>query len=173
MSDRDWTVVLREPCAECGIDVRNIAPDALAQLLYDSIEAWMDHLTGHEAVPAALMTRPAPGTWSAIEYASHVADVMDLFQERIFFMVSEDNPTFPSWDPDAAAVEYNRRSPEQAASLLLGASNRLGGVFESMAPHLWDRTGCRGDGTKFTVLSLSRYFMHDNLHHLHDVTTIA
>ncbi len=162
--------MLRDPCAECGVDVRDIAPSQLAEQLYESIDQWVQHLTGPDAVPAALMARPAPTTWSAVEYASHVADVMDLFQERIFLMVSEDHPTFASWDPDAASVEYHRRSPEQVASILRGASNRLGDVFESMAPHLWDRTGQRGDGTAFTVLSLSRYFMHDNLHHLYDIT---
>jgi DinB superfamily len=170
MSDRDWTVVLQGPCGECGVDVRTIAPAELAARLCESIGAWVDHLTGPDAKPGVLMARPAPAVWSAVEYASHVADVFDLFQERIFLMLSEDNPVFPSWDPDAAAVEYSRRSPEHVASLLRGASNRLGDVFESMAPHLWDRTGKRGDGTAFTVLSLSRYLMHDNLHHLHDVT---
>jgi hypothetical protein len=170
MSDnRDWTVVLYEPCAECGVDVRAIAATEFSTRLHDSIDVWVDLLTGPDADPRTLMARPEPSTWSAVEYASHVADVMDLFQQRIFLMISEDNPTFESWDPDGAAKAYAGRSPQQAATLLQGASNRLGDVFDSLAPHLWDRTGLRGDGTPFTVLSISRYFMHDNLHHLFDV----
>lgn len=170
MSDpRDWSVVLQQPCDECGVDVRHIAPHDLGPLLYDSIDTWTDLLTNPDADPARLTARPAPNTWSAVEYASHVADVMDLFQERIFLMVTEDNPTFVWWDENAAAREYTDRTAAQAASLLLGASNRLGDVFESMAPHLWQQPGQRADGAAFTVLSLSRYFMHDNLHHLHDV----
>jgi hypothetical protein len=169
-NSRDWTVVLQAPCGECGVDVGTIAAEDLAGHLSDSIDAWADLLIGPDAVPADLITRPHPTTWSVVEYASHVADVMDLFQERIFLMVTEDNPTFESWDPDEAAIHYANRSPEHAVSLLRGASNRLGDVFESMAPHLWERTGSRADGAAFTVLSLSRYFLHDDLHHLFDVT---
>jgi hypothetical protein len=170
MSDpRDWTIVLREPCSECGADVRNIPSTHLSTQLHDSIETWVDILTGPGADPRVLTKRSAPTTWSATEYASHVADVMDVMQQRIFMMISEDNPTFASFDPDAAAPGYAANSPEQAAALLTGASNRLGEVFDSMAPPLWDKTGKRGDGAAFTVLSLSQYMMHDNLHHLFDV----
>ncbi len=170
MSNRDWTIVLREPCEECRADVRSLPATELGTRLMDSVDVWTDILlTGPEANPQHLMARPAPDVWSAVEYASHVADVMDLFQYRIFLMITEERPTFESWDPDAAALAYAGRSPDQAASLLHGASNRLGDVFDSMAEHLWDRTGKRGDGAEFSVLSLSRYFMHDNLHHLFDV----
>ncbi len=168
-NDRDWTVVLREACWECGADVRLIPPAELATELHDSIESWVELLSGPDASPAKLMARPNPTTWSTVEYASHVADVFDLMQHRIFLMISEDNPTFESWDPDTAAISYAQNSPDHAVALLHGASNRLGEVFESMAPQLWDRPGTRGDGTAFTVLSLSRYTMHDNLHHLFDV----
>jgi hypothetical protein len=165
----DWTVVLREPCIECGQDIRNIRPDQLATALQDSVDNWIAVLTGQDSDPVKLATRPNPETWSPIEYASHVTDVMDLFQERIYLMITEDNPTFASFDPDAAAAAYADRSASQTAALLGGAANRLGDVFATMAPHLWARTGKRGDGAEFSVLSLSRYFMHDNLHHLHDV----
>jgi hypothetical protein len=166
---RDWTFVLHQTCPECAVDVRTIAAADLAAQLYESIDAWTELLTGPDANPQWLMARPAPTTWSAVEYACHVADVMDLFQHRIFLMITEDNPTFDSWDPDTAALSYATRSPQQAVSLLQGASNRLGDVFDSLAPSLWDRTGARSDGAGLTVLSLSRYFMHDNLHHLNDV----
>jgi hypothetical protein len=167
MSDgRDWTVVLREPCEECGVDVKQFTEDNLAPALYESVDEWVELLSGN---PTFLTARPAPTTWSPVEYGSHVADVMDLFQERIFVMLTEDNPTFPSWDPDIAAQHYTDRSPIQVSELLHGAANRLGDVWSTLVPHLWERTGSRADGASFTVLSLSQYFMHDNLHHLHDV----
>jgi hypothetical protein len=168
-NNRDWTFVLREACPECGVDVQTIQREELSTYLHDSIDTWTELLTGADADPRLLMTRPNSTTWSAVEYACHVADVIDLFQQRIFIMISEDNPTFESWDPDVAAAAYGSRNPEQAASLLHGASNRLGDVFDSLAMPLWDCTGMRADGAPFTVLSLSRYFMHDNLHHLADV----
>jgi DinB superfamily len=161
-------VVLEQPCEECGIDVRGIEAEDLADTLHASVEDWATLLIGPGAKPHLLMKRPEPDTWSAVEYACHVADVIDLMQQRIFLMLSEDTPTFAAFDPDAAALEYAKRSPDQAAALLTGAANRLGDVFATMAPNLWDRTGKRGDGAAFTVLSLSRYMIHDDLHHLWD-----
>jgi hypothetical protein len=165
---RDWTVVLRKPCEECGSDVGKFTADNLAPALHASIEEWAELLSGN---PKPLTTRPAPDTWSVVEYGSHVADVMDLFQERIFLMLTEDNPTFMSWDPDIAAQHYADRSPAQVLGLLHGAANRMGDVWSTLVPHLWERTGSRADGAPFTVLSLSQYLMHDVMHHLHDVQT--
>jgi hypothetical protein len=33
----------------------------------------------------------------------------------------------------------------------------------------WQRTGTRSNGSAFTVLTFSQYFLHDVVHHLHDV----
>jgi hypothetical protein len=33
-----------------------------------------------------------------------------------------------------------------------------------------DLTGARSDGAQFTVESFARYFIHDPIHHLYDVT---
>jgi len=34
----------------------------------------------------------------------------------------------------------------------------------------WRRTGNRSDGASFTVETFARYFVHDPVHHLYDVT---
>jgi hypothetical protein len=36
----------------------------------------------------------------------------------------------------------------------------------------WRRPGNRGDGSRFTVESFARYFIHDPVHHLYDVTGV-
>jgi hypothetical protein len=33
----------------------------------------------------------------------------------------------------------------------------------------WNRTGTRSDGARFTVSSFAQYFIHDPVHHVHDV----
>jgi hypothetical protein len=35
----------------------------------------------------------------------------------------------------------------------------------------WQRTGRRSDGAHFTVETFARYFIHDPVHHLYDVTS--
>ena len=45
-------------------------------------------------------------------------------------------------------------------------ANRVQGVTGDQ----WQRTGRRSDGASFTVETFARYFIHDPVHHLYDVT---
>ena len=42
--------------------------------------------------------------------------------------------------------------------------------FQGVTGDQWQRTGNRSDGASFTVETFARYFIHDPLHHLYDVT---
>ena len=44
------------------------------------------------------------------------------------------------------------------------------GRFEGVTGDQWQRTGARSDGARFTVETFARYFVHDPVHHLYDVT---
>ena len=46
---------------------------------------------------------------------------------------------------------------------------RLAARFEIGLGDQWERTGRRSDGAVFTVDTFARYFVHDPIHHLHDV----
>ena len=50
------------------------------------------------------------------------------------------------------------------------AAEALATRFESVAGDQWLRTGIRSDGAHFTVETFGRYFIHDPVHHLYDVT---
>ncbi len=41
--------------------------------------------------------------------------------------------------------------------------------FAALTDDQWQRPGRRSDGAAFTVDSFSRYFLHDVVHHLHDM----
>ena len=41
--------------------------------------------------------------------------------------------------------------------------------FDAVTPEQWGRSGRRSNGSEFTVLTLGQYFLHDVVHHLHDV----
>ena len=56
------------------------------------------------------------------------------------------------------------------ATDLSTAANTLAAAFAALTPAQWLRTGNRSDGAHFTVESFARYFIHDPVHHLHDVT---
>jgi DinB superfamily len=168
--DKDWTWVLDEACTECGLDTRTVEPTDVAAMVRDTLEPWRGVLL---TAPAdEVSRRPAPDTWSALEYGCHVRDVFLRFDERLHLMLSETDPQFPNWDQDATAVEddYDGQDPVVVAGELEEAGARIADSFEAVMGEEWHRTGARSDGARFTVATFARYFIHDPIHHLYDVT---
>jgi hypothetical protein len=166
--DKDWTWVLRRPCPECGFDASTADARAVADLLRANAGAWPEVLEDERAA-----RRPAPDVWSALEYGCHVRDVFRIYDERLRRMLTEDDPLYPNWDQDQSAVDddYGSQSPATVIEQLVAAAGQLARRFESVAGDQWQRTGRRSDGASFTIDSFARYFIHDPIHHLHDVRT--
>jgi DinB superfamily len=165
---KDWTWVLRRPCPECGFDTQGIAVQAVPEMIMANAAAWQETLTG----PGDARTRPGPGKWSAVEYGCHVRDVFRLYDQRLALMLSQDDPLFPNWDQDATAVaeSYQDQDPAEVAVALSGAGQAIASRFAGVTGDQWQRTGRRSDGASFTVETFARYFIHDPVHHLYDVT---
>ena len=110
--------------------------------------------------------------WSPLEYACHVRDVCRVYDERLRLMLAEDDPRYPNWDQDRTAVEdrYAEQSPPVVADDLAAAAGVLADRFTGISGDDWRRTGTRGDGAHFTIDTFARYFLHDLVHHLHDVS---
>ena len=164
---KDWTWVLRRPCPECGLEPAAIAPQDVPGMLRAAATRWQRELTGRPDV----RERPDPGVWSVLEYGCHVRDVCRRFDHRLQRMLTEDDPLFENWDQDATAVEdrYPEQDPAAVARQLDAAASVLADRFAAVRGTGWDRTGRRDDGAGFTVASFARYFIHDVVHHLHDV----
>jgi hypothetical protein len=77
----------------------------------------------------------------------------------------------PNWDQDDTAVaeRYGDQDPAVVAEELAAAAERVAASFAAVRDEQWERRGRRSDGAVFTVRSFARYFVHDPLHHLHDV----
>ncbi|WP_308042849.1 DinB family protein [Micromonospora sp. PLK6-60] len=116
--------------------------------------------------------RPAPTVWSPVEYACHVRDTCRIFRQRLELMLDEDDPTFADWDQDAAAVagNYHHQSPGTVAGQLAAEAEATAAAFDAVRPDQWERPGRRSNGSLFTVRRFAVYFLHDVLHHAHDVT---
>lgn len=164
---KDWTWVLERPCPECGLDASAVAPEDVAAALRDTIPTWRDVLAGGDAA-----RRPLPAVWSPLEYGCHVRDVCLLFAERLDLMLTAAEPTFANWDQDETALadRYAEQDPATVAGGLAAAAERLADRFAAVRGPAWQRTGSRSDGARFTVSTFARYFIHDVLHHVHDVT---
>lgn len=163
---KDWTWVLEQPCGECGFDPDAQSMADLPRLIHDSAMVWTDVLRRPDAGE-----RPAPGVWSALEYACHVRDVHRLFAERVTLMLEQDGPTFANWDQDETAVagNYAEQDPAEVDVDLVEAAGHVAGIYATVTPETAGRRGVRSNGSEFTVRTIGLYHLHDVLHHVHDV----
>ena len=170
--DKDWTWVLGRPCPECGFEAATFPREQVGDLVRANADEWVALLAeGGDR----LRERPSPDRWSGLEYACHVRDVFRLYDFRLHLMLDQDDPDYPNWDQDAAAVEerYAEQDPAEVVDDLVAAAATLAASFDAVAAEpagaLWDRTANRSDGKHFTVESFARYMVHDPVHHAWDV----
>ncbi len=163
---KDWTWVLDRPCPECGFVAADVAVTAIAPALLASAARWRAALARSD-----VRVRPAPGTWSVLEYACHVRDVHRIFGGRLALILDEDDPAFANWDQDAAAVSgrYDAQDPAVVAEALVAAAEATAARFADVKADQWDRQGRRSNGSVFTARTLGQYYLHDVAHHTHDV----
>ena len=162
---KNWTWVIEKPCPECGFDAATFGAKDVAAMLLANAAVWPPVLNR-----ADVRSRPDESTWSPLEYAAHVRDVFRLYHHRLELMQRDDNPLYPNWDQDETAVaeRYNTQDPAVVAAELTEAAASLSAAFGRVTD--WSRPGRRSDGVQFTIESFSKYFIHDPIHHLHDVS---
>ncbi len=164
--EKDWTWVLSEPCPECGFDPATVTPSTVPGTVLNMLPRWRAVLRRE-----GVSTRPNDHTWSNLEYACHVRDVFSLFDQRLNLMLTEDDARFANWDQDQAAIDggYASADPRTVADELEAEGKEIAESFARVTEDDWQRTGTRSNGSSFTVLTFSQYFLHDVVHHLHDV----
>jgi hypothetical protein len=164
---KDWTWVIEERCPECGFDAATTACTDVAPMLRAAIEDWFHILTTR----ADARARPSADKWSPTEYGCHVRDVFRVYEGRVQRMLTEDGPHYENWDQDETAItdDYASQEAAEVAHELVGHGAAIAKLFESVHGDQWQRTGFRGDGAAFTIDTISRYFLHDIVHHLWDV----
>jgi hypothetical protein len=163
---KDWTWVLGRRCPECGFVAAEVDVTELPARVRALTARWQAALARSDAAE-----RPRPGVWSVLEYGAHVRDVNRVFAERVRLMRDTDDPVFGNWDQDAAAVEgrYAEQDPATVADDLAEAAETFAAEYATVPVDGLDRPGRRSNGSVFTVRSLGRYYLHDVVHHLHDV----
>ena len=163
---KDWTWVLDRPCPECRFDCRDYPREETGARVRANAATWAQVLSR-----ADVSRRPAPTVWSALEYACHVRDVFRLYDYRLSLMLDQDDPLYPNWDQDATAVaeKYGEQDPAVVTTELTAAATDVADRFDGVSGDEWSRRGRRSDGVSFTVETFARYFLHDAVHHLHDV----
>jgi len=87
-------------------------------------------------------------------------------------MLEVPDPLFANWEQDATAVDdqYDEQDPRTVVNALVASAEVLANRLDSLSADDWEREGSRSDGASFTIDSISRYMIHDPIHHLWDVT---
>jgi hypothetical protein len=163
---KDWTWVLDRPCPECGFAATDVDPAGIGATVRAGLPQWAAALARDD-----VRERPAPGVWSPLEYGAHVRDVFRVFDGRLASMIESDDPLFANWDQDATAVaeNYAGQDPAVVAAELTAAGEAVAARFDAVRPDQLERPGRRSNGSVFTVRTLGQYFLHDVVHHLHDI----
>ena len=161
---KDWTWVLTQSCDECGADVGTIDPTSVGEALRHNASEWLRVLAGEDVTD-----RPAATVWSPLEYACHVRDVHRVFDGRVRLMLEQDDPSFESWDQDAASAGYGDEPADVVARELAAAATAVAARYDGVSAQQWSRPGRRSNGSSFTVASIATYHLHDVVHHIWDV----
>ncbi|AKC39262.1 Mycothiol maleylpyruvate isomerase N-terminal domain protein [Mycolicibacterium phlei] len=166
---KDWTWVLDNRCTECGFDPATTSFTQIPDIVRDNLAAWQPVLSRPE-----VRQRPDEQTWSPLEYGAHVRDVFRIFLTRLQLMLAEEDPFFENWDQDKTAIEdrYAAQDPQTVARELSTAGEAIATAFAGVPASSLNRRGRRSNGSVFTVETLGLYFVHDPVHHLHDVSRL-
>ena len=157
-------------CSECGLDFDATPPTAAGETLQAMVPEYQDRLATAED---RLRVRPAPSTWSALEYACHVRDCLALYDWRIRKVLAEDRPELPEMRRDAVVIEraYNRQSPAGVARDIEANQGRLVELCGQINQSGWERVGVR-DGADLSVSWMVVNTAHEARHHLMDIDRV-
>lgn len=175
MSDQEHPAV-DGVCGECGFDYDALADDEVAGKLRDFGRRYRAPLTRGlkgEDLDAVVRTRPAPETWSALEYACHVRDVLEVQRGRVERALVEDVPAYTPMGRDERVVDdrYNEQDPVAVADALAANAEAIAATFAALTPEQWARTGLYQypAATERDMRWLGRHTVHDGHHHLLDI----
>lgn len=165
----DWTWVLARPCPQCGFAAAAVGATDLPFVVTDAGQRFAAVLDR-----ADVRRRPDPEVWSPLEYVCHVRDVCHVMTGRVEQILAGGGATvqFSSWGQNAASVaeQYWRTDVAGLRAEVSSAFDEAATAFSRPRPEQWGWEGVRGDGARFTALSLGRYLAHELHHHLWDVS---
>ncbi len=159
-------------CPECGLDYEEMpVAEAIAAIrgLGRRYRAPLTRLLPGED-DAVLRQHPAPGAWSALEYAAHVRDVFGFYEVWIRQILASDRPELegPEADEMAREARYNEQDPGGVAEGVEVRAEALAATLERVPDDGWARVGIRR-GEERSVLFTARRAVHEGSHHLLDI----
>lgn len=169
-----------EGCGQCGFvyadhaaselqaALRRRAGDFRARLLAVSSQAGGDRV---------VRAHPLAGVWSALEYACHVRDVLEVQRSRLALALREERPVFVSMEREERVVRdrYNDQDPNAVAEQMVVAGELLAVSFAALDDPGWARVGVYNwpERAERSMLWLARHTLHELTHHLDDFDRVV
>jgi S-DNA-T family DNA segregation ATPase FtsK/SpoIIIE len=159
-----------EACGACGFVYEAVGADELPPRLRAAAAGLADLVTTSDAT--AVRRRPDAATWSALEYACHLRDVLLVQRERLYLALVEDTPGLvPMYrEQRAELARYGDQDPERVARQLLVAAELLADAVAVLGPDQLARTCIYNypEPAERPLLWLARHSLHEAEHHLAD-----
>lgn len=155
-------------CPDCGIDPDAISiPDATAAIRTFP-RRYREALAG--VTDEGLRARPEPGTWSMLEYATHVREVLELYDLALPIVLEQNRPVFPPVDVDEAAANRPEWTLDLGVSLdgITRACASLVTRAETTPWAAWERPFSIG-GAEYEARLFVQKAAHEGAHHLRDL----
>jgi len=158
-----------EQCSACDFDGARYEPSLLLEAIRQLGPQWRRLLldAGDD-----LRLRPAPQTWSALEYAAHSRDVTALHVFGVEQALTIEEPQFPEIAGaelvERASASYASQDPGVVAMELEDQARKLADLAEASGPASWSR-GITVGRSRSDVRFLLEHALHDSHHHLVDV----
>ena len=152
-------------CAGCGLANGELASRAIGAQVRDEVHPFGELLAA--ADDDAVRQRPAPGSWSALEYGVHVRDSLSVFAERIIRTLAEHDPQLGWWDHEAAIADGMANESDVSAVVddLQRNAAKLSEALRLVSEDDWDRPATRRNGERMTIELLARFSLHEVVHH--------
>jgi len=121
-----------------------------------------------------LRTRPDPQTWSVLEYAAHVAEVLELLALALPLVLDEPGIRFPSFDADESARRWPEAAldPDAALDRITKACETLATRAEVTPWEAWDRAFTVG-GHDHEAAWIVQHAAVEGSHHLRDIGRVG
>jgi hypothetical protein len=118
-----------------------------------------------------LSKRTIPDKWSLKELVSHVLRVQRLYSERLETMLSQENPTLTSYQPEGDAVfqKLAGRPAEETLATYLAERERHVDRLEDLSPSEWHRSAQHPEYEHYDVHFQTDYLAHHEAHHIYQM----
>jgi len=129
----------------------------------------------YEAVPDSELRRPeAPGKWSLLEVAAHLADSELAYSWRLRLALAQDRPTLTGYDQDAWAAHLGYAGADledalQRFEVLRAANLRL---LRRLDADGWERVAVHAEQGEETVRHMAKLHAAHDLVHLRQIERI-